>query len=337
MYNSARLVCAAAFFVLSMLPATALSQTPSRARAEESPAKRLSGWLEDRGYMPAPILVNKAGWLDVKVEIEGLPMLLMLDTGANNLNLHRPSAERAKLPIRKVEETTAALGGVLETGITKISKMSIGGITSPAESYVVDLAPTNVLRKRFDEPPCDGVIGGSFLAYWSAIIDYPNSKLYLLDPTRKPTSPARLLKAAGYISIPLELNKSLTLDVKAEVNGKAMVLFIDTGARDTMSLDRSSAERAELAVKPNKNESVELGGTVASGFANVEKLAVGRYIRPAEAHVTDYSATNAARKAGGTGPCDGTLNGGLLKERSAIIDYLDRKLYLVTLREAPKH
>ena len=241
MNNPARLVGAAAFLVLLMLRTSAVAQTPAKSRVVELPAKGLSGWLEERGYVPVPMSVNKGGWLDVKVEVEGLPMLLMLDTGANNLNLHRPSAERAKLPIRPVEEKTSALGGVLEAGTTQISKLSIGGISSPAESYVVDFAPTNTLRKQYGEPPCDGVIGGSYLVYWSAIIDYQNSKLYLLDPARQPKSPARLLNAAGYTSIPLELNKSLTLDVTAEVNGKSMVLFLDTGARETMSLDRSSA------------------------------------------------------------------------------------------------
>jgi hypothetical protein len=70
---------------------------------------------------------------------------------------------------------------------------------------------------------------------------------------------------------------------------------------------------------------------LATGSAKVEKLAVGRFAIPTEAHVTDFSATNAVRKE--VGPCDGTLNGALLKERSAIIDYHDRRLYLLTPSE----
>ena len=46
----------------------------------------------------------------------------------------------------------------------------------------------------------------------------------------------------------------------------------------------------------------------------MEKLVVDRFVAPAEAHVTDFSTTNASRKALEVGPCDGTLNGGLLKD-----------------------
>ena len=333
MNRLARLICVTGLLILAAPGSLAFPQTPPLRRAGDVPAKGLVAWLESQGYEPTPLSLNKGGWLDVKVEVEGLQMLLMLDTGANNLNLHRPSAERAKLPIRPIEQKTAALGGILETGTTKISQLSIGNVTSPAESYVVDFGPTNALRARYGEPPCDGVIGGSYLAYWSAIIDYANSTLYLLDPDRKPKSPERLLVAAGYVPISLELNKSLTLDVKAEANGKLMVLFLDTGAREALSLDRSSAKRAGLVVKENENQSVELGGALVTGWANVENLAVGRFAVSTRAHVTDYTPTNASRKGLAVGPCDGTLNGGLLVEHSAIIDYAHRKLFLLKAGE----
>ena len=260
-------------------PARPAFQLIPAQHAEELPAKRLSAWLERQGYTPVEISLNKCGWLDVNLNVEGTPMLLMLDTGANNLNLHRPSAERAKLPIRAVEVRAAALGGMLETGITKIPNLSIGGITSPAESYVIDLAPVNAFRERSGLGPCDGVLGGSFLAYWSAIIDYPNSKLYLLDPVRKPRSPAPVLSAAGYTAIALKLTTSLLLDVNAEVNGKTMILCLDTGAQDAMSLDRSSAHRAGLVVEEDANATVQLGGALTNGRTKVEHLVVVRQIR----------------------------------------------------------
>jgi predicted aspartyl protease len=293
------------------------------------PARTLAKWSKKRGYVAVPMTLNKAGWFDVKVEVEGLPMLFMLDTGSNNLNLHRPSAQRAKLPIKEVEEKTSVFGGTLATGQTKISKSSVGALAAPAESYVVDLSPANIMRKGFGLPPCDGVLGGSYLAYWSAIIDYPHAKLYLLQPERKPKSPAELLQEHGYLEVPLELNKLAILDAKVEADGKPMVLFLDTGARGIVSLDRSSAKRVELAVKEDKTRTNELGGALVTGSARFQRMAVGKYTGPADVHVTDFSTTNALRKANRIPCCDGSLNGGFFKNRSAIIDYAHRKLYLL--------
>lgn len=138
-----------------------------------------------------------------------------------------------------------------------------------------------------------------------------------------------MLSAAGYTAIPLKLTTSLLLDVNAEVNGKTMILCLDTGAQDAMSLDRSSAHRAGLVVEEDPNATVQLGGALTNGRTKVEHLVVGRFAVPTDAQVTDFSPSNASRKGLNDVPCDGTLNGGLLKEYSAIIDYADQKLYLL--------
>jgi predicted aspartyl protease len=323
-----RVILALGFLVLLVLCANTVAEPTTLLTERNAPAKALAEWLKKQGYVPVPMTINKAGWLDVKVEVEGLPMLLMLDTGANNMNLHRPSAQRAKLPITEVEGKTAALGGTLATGQTKIAKLSVGALTSPAESYVVDLSAVNIMRTGFGLPPCDGILGGSFLVYWSAILDYPHAKLYLLHPERKPKSAAKLLKKDGYLEVSLELNTLAILDAKVEADGKPMVLFLDTGFRGTVSLDQSSAKTAKLAVKEDKSKITELGGALMTGSARFQRMAVGKYAGPADVHVTDFSTTNALRKATQIPFCDGTLNGGFFKERSAIIDYAHRKLYL---------
>jgi predicted aspartyl protease len=323
-----RLIPALGLLLLFGFVAIPSSEPTVQAAEREKPGKVLAGWLKKRGYVEVPLILNKADWLDVKVEVEGLTMLFMLDTGANNINMHRPSAQRAKLPIKEIEDKTAAFGGTLTTGQTKIAKLSVGGLTSPGESYVVDFAPTNTARKGYGEPPIDGVLGGGFLVHRSAIIDYSHTKLYLLPPDRKPISPATLLKRDSYVEVPLELNKLAILDVEVEADGAPILFFVDTGARGIVSLDRSSAKRAKLAVQQNKARSNELGGTIITGSAKIQQLWVGRYVSAADVHVTDFSTTNALRRANHIPRCDGTLDGGFLKERSAIIDYANRKLYL---------
>jgi predicted aspartyl protease len=324
-----RLISTLGFLVVIPFGARGVSEPTVKAAERDVPAKALGMWLKKQGYIAVPLMLNKAGWLDVKVEVEGLPMLLMLDTGANNMNLHRPSAQRAKLPIKQTEEKTSALGGTLATSKAKISKLALGALNTPTESYIVDLSRVNIMRKGYALPPCDGILGGTLLVYWSAIIDYPHAKVYLLDPERKPKSLANLLKKDGYLEVRLRRNKLALLDVEVEADGKPMLFFLDTGAGGIVSLDRSSAKNAKLAVKDNEAKNAELGGTIVTGKAEFREMWVGRYVGTAEVHVTDFSTTNALRRANKMPPCDGTLSGGFFKQRSAIIDYAHRKLYLL--------
>jgi len=302
---------------------TGVAQTPP-------PAKGLAEWLTKRGFVEVPLTLNKMGLLDVKVEVEGLSMLMVLDTGANNINLDPASAKKAKLTVNKVEGKTSVVGGELETGQTTIEKLSVGRTTSPpAYSYVHDFAPMNAARKQFGDPPCDGVLGASVLIYWSAIIDYANLKLYLLDPERKSESPAELLKKAGYTETDLTLNKAGLLDVKVEADGTPLLLFLDTGARPAVSLDWSSAKRAKLVVERSKSKSSELGGSVERGTAKTQRLSVGKLTKPTDIDVLDFAPQHSSRKVLGAPPCDGTLGGGYLQKHSAIIDYSHERLYLL--------
>ena len=49
----------------------------------------------------------------------------------------------------------------------------------------MDFVVTNASRKANGAPPCDGNLGGPFFETYSAVIDHPHRKLYLLDPPGK--------------------------------------------------------------------------------------------------------------------------------------------------------
>jgi predicted aspartyl protease len=320
--------------VLLAACATAVSQ-PTSDRDKTEPekvdhrAKKVARLLKKRGYAEVPLVPTKIGLADVKVEVDGVPMLLILDTGSNYVSLDRSSAKRAKLALQEVKEKTSAIGGSLPAEQTNIAKLSIGELSSPGEAYVVDFSATNDWRKRRGDPPCDGVLGGRWLAYYSAIIDYAGMKLYLLDPAREAESFAKSLKRAGYVEVPLQFNDNGLLDVKVRVNATRMLLFVDSGlANATISLDRPSAKKAQLEVKEKGNAS-ELGGSVTKGWTKIDRLSVGGFTSAPEAEVRDYSFTNATRKAYGAPSCDGSLGADFLKQYSAVIDYPHEKLYLL--------
>jgi hypothetical protein len=137
------------------------------------------------------------------------------------------------------------------------------------------------------------------------------------------------MKQAGYVDIPLVLNENGLLDVKAEVDGQPMLLFLDTGDPTTISLDRLSAKRAKLAIKESEDKTSALGGSLAIGQTKIGRLSVGGLSRATDAQVIDYSPSNTTRKAYGAPACDGALGSRFLNLHAAVIDYAQPKLYLL--------
>ncbi len=68
-----RFILAPAFPVLLALCTNTVSETSVQAAEREAPAKALAEWLKRQGYVAIPMVLDKAGWLDVKVEVEGRP------------------------------------------------------------------------------------------------------------------------------------------------------------------------------------------------------------------------------------------------------------------------
>lgn len=323
-----RTFAAAAIVVLIGLCPDALLQSSSGQGVAEGRAKKLSRLLTKRGYVEVPLTLNKTGLLDVKVEVDGVPMLFILDTGANNLNLDRASAERAKLTVKKVEEKTAALGGAVPAGVTKINRFLVGPVEGAAETYVVDFSYLQSWRKDHGDPPCDGVLGNNYLKQFSAVIDCAGLKLYLLDPAHRAKRLAKRMTSRGYVEVPLEFNKNGLLDVKVVADGTPFLLFLDTGYTTFASLERKSAERANLSIQEHERKAAALGGALATGQAKIARLSVGGLTSAADAQVVDFSPTNATRQANGAPPCDGVLGGRFLAHYAAVIDYAHQKLYV---------
>jgi predicted aspartyl protease len=316
--------------LLAFCPNAVTQQAGGGGYAKEQ-AKELAKLLKKRGYFEVPLTLSKSGLLDVKVEVDGLPMLLILDSGANNVNLDRASAKRAKLAFTDVEEKTSALGGNIAASMAKIGRLAVGKVAGPGEIFVVDFSIVNAWRKERGDSPCDGILGGSFLKHYSAVIAYAPRRLYLLDAAQQAKSLAKRMKKDRYVEIPLVLNKNGLLDVKAEVNGVPMLLFLDTGSLATISLDRASVKRTEATVKENDGKRTALGGALAVGQTRIGRLSVGGLTSAADAEVVDFSPTNATRKTNGAPPCDGALGSRFLEHYAAVIDYAHLKLYLLSL------
>ena len=326
-----RRIPAIVLLCLLAFSASGKAQPPPAPAHESTPASALAKCLKKRGYAEVPLTLNKTGLLDVKEEVEGISALLVVDTGCNNVNLDRSIAQRAKLEVKEIGKKTAALGDTVATGQAKIAKLAVGELSSPGETFVVDFAHINALRKDHGDPPCEGLLGGSFLMYYSAVIDYAHLKLYLLEPDKRAKNLAKPLEKAGFMEVPLEFNKCGQFDVKVEVNGNAMLLCIDTGTTANGSLDNLAAQRAKLDIKKGDTKFFGAGGSQLSQTAKIERFTIRPLTGPLDVWVQDYSANNRSRKADGAPDCDGMLGGAFFAKHSAIIDYGRRKLYMFDL------
>jgi hypothetical protein len=248
MNNRIRLVPVIVLLFLLAPCAAAVAQPPLQPARQSTPAKGLAKWLKKRGYVALPMKLNKTGLLDVQAEVEGLHALLVVDTGCNNINLDRSIARRAKLAVKEVEGKTATFSATVATGRAKIAKLSVGNVSDPADTYVVDFALVNAMRKEHGDSPCDGTLGGSFLTYYSAVIDYPHLKLYLLNPEYRARNLAKPLKKAGFTEVSMEHNKSGLLDVKVDVTGMPM-LPPDTPASSKTSVRRKPFMLQNVAMR----------------------------------------------------------------------------------------
>ena len=300
-----------------------------RPAVGEAPDSQLAVWLKKEGYVEVPVTLNKTGLLDVKAEVEGIPTVFVVDTGSNNINLDRSLAKRARLTVKEVEEKTAAFRDTVATTQAKIAKLSVGKICSPAGTCVVDLGHVNGMRKENGDADCDGILGGSFLMYYSAVIDYGHHKLYLLDPEHQTKELSRLAGTDGFTDVALDLSKLGLLDVKVEANGVLMLMCVDTGTAPDGILDAGSAKRAKLEVQNAIGPSVGVGGAHPNRIATIDHFAVGGAPCQLAVWVQDFSASNRLRSIEGVSATDGTLGGAFFEKHSAIIDYGHRMLYLL--------
>ncbi len=171
----------------------ALGDTPRRTLAADKPpharehaagaiAPGLTEFLKPKGYHEIPLTLVASGHLDVEVKVKGQKLLFILDTGSGATVIDTDIAKRLGLTIQKTGQTLAGIGGTHPLEKTVLDPLEIGPAHGRDEAVVSSLADVNAERKKVAARPCDGLLGAGILQLFGAIIDYPSSRLFLLDP-----------------------------------------------------------------------------------------------------------------------------------------------------------
>ncbi len=175
----------------------------------------------------APLLPAKGVWT-VTVAINGHPLRLIVDTGAERTLLPEAVVARLGLPRDARHETrTVGIGGLSITRDARVAQFAIGGTALPVRSVTV---------ASFDLPvvsgtPLDGLLGADVLSAFDVDLDIRDDRLTLYR--------ARECPAAGppwsgpYLSVGRVERERDRLLIPIVLDGAAGMATLDSGAQHT--------------------------------------------------------------------------------------------------------
>ena len=196
----------------------------------------------------ATTLVDNWGFLAFPATIGGVPVSLLLDTGADAGLVTADAARRLGLPLDPTLRTLVqGTGGVYgDAPGAMLRDLAIGGVTMPAMRVPVGALPS---APRI-EPPAVGLVGGDLLAGLEVDIDVPAHRLAL----QRLAGDCRDFRPwPGAVPVPL-IREGARLLVPVTLDGHPLRALVDSGARantlDTAAAERLGVSAATLAGDP---------------------------------------------------------------------------------------
>ncbi len=259
-------------------------------------------------------LVNNHIYVDGAVD--GKPARFLVDTGG--INLLTPAAAR-KLGLQGAGKMAA--GGVGEQradlGFARATQLRLGAATlANPVFYIIDLGDL----PKIEGVELDGLVGYELFRRFGVQIDYQQRRLTLVDPaifTPPPGATALEFRLADRIPI-----------ISGVLDGLPVELSVDTGARDSLTLNAPFVRAHELVVRyaaaPDSVTGWGLGGPARARPARLGTLQLGdlKIEGIAGALFTGDKGSFASRDQAGN------LGAGVLRRFTVTFDYAQRKMYL---------
>jgi predicted aspartyl protease len=170
------------------------------------------------------------------------------------------------------------------------------------------------------------VLGCDFLQRYFAVIDCSNRRLYTRAraPTERVQSQLEeILRADGFVEVPLNLKQPLAITCLARVNRQPVEMLVDTGAVWSV-MDVRQLDRLGLRALPTLAKISGAGktGTRAVAMAEVKSFALGDLlVKDANFAVMDLSDWGFAAPGKGLSEVQGILGGHELSAHEAMIDF----------------
>lgn len=143
--------------------------------------EELKGFLIKKGYTKIKLHLSKTNHFEIKVTLNGVKGLFILDTGASNSCVGFEAVETFGLKAKDSEIKAAGAGATdMSTQISKKNKLKIGKWKKDKVALILfNLTHVNKALISHNSKPVDGIIGADILKKGKAIIDYDKRELYL--------------------------------------------------------------------------------------------------------------------------------------------------------------
>lgn len=141
----------------------------------------LKDFLLEKGYTKIRLTLTKTNHFEVKVTINGVKGLFILDTGASSSCVGFEAIETFKLKAKDSDVKAAGAGATgMLTQISKKNKLKIGKWKKDKVVLILfNLTHVNAALTTYNAQPVDGIIGADILKNAKAVIDYDKRQLYL--------------------------------------------------------------------------------------------------------------------------------------------------------------
>jgi len=270
-----------------------------------------------------PVALEVSNHVSVTVTSAQGDLHFFVDSGASSTVISTDLA--AALGIHQVGQLPVLLPkNELQVGTTDLSGLA----------GVVDLTLTNQEIEAEGEDPIDGLVGAPFLVSHHAVLDYPDTTLYV--QTTKPTTDLAqalddALEGNGYGKVQAALNLIDFVNFQSSVDGSDdLNSIVDSGAGATL-IEYATASALGLDLQTVSGTAATINGTHDIYETTVGDLTLaGSYsLTDRTVAVVDLSAINDQLTAAGLDPIQVLVGGDVLIGQDAVLDYLGQRLFLL--------
>lgn len=149
--------------------------------AKRNAMESLKDFLLNKGYTKIKMHLTKTNHFEIKVTLNNIKGVFILDTGASNSCVGFEAIETFKLIVKDSEIKAAGAGATdMLTQISKKNKLKIGKWKKDKIALILfNLTHVNTALLSHNSKPIDGIIGADILKKGKAVIDYEKRHLYL--------------------------------------------------------------------------------------------------------------------------------------------------------------
>jgi len=255
----------------------------------------------------------------VTLSANGVPVTLLLDTGAEGTILTPAVAQRigAQRPRVEFQRQLRGIAGSLQSSEAELRSFTLGGVVIPWRR--VRVAPVNVASVF--SGPLDGVLGADTLSSFDVDFDLPGHRMVLYQKQTCPGAAPAWTEPYATVSAGRSRGDHLFFPVR--LDGRRTDAFIDTGSQFTVLSTRAALALGVTAAVLARDRMVTVRGAAGEQLAarvhRFSQLEIGaETIRNPEIVVTDVSLSDA----------DLVLGIDFLKSRRLWLSYGSQQIFL---------